>query len=254
MKIKVSINGETHEVEQSDIELPENVNFISPDNVPDGYFTEETVNTMIKDNVNKTEKRLFNDEEHKRKVLTSEGIVLDEEGNPKGLEPAEDIDKAVEQAVSQRDKKHNQEKEELRKKLRTRDEAVIENSIMSAVKGEYDETWTQSFDGEKPLVIEKFKSRIGVDDDGQPYVKNDNGSKMYKGDGVMRPQDYLLDEKFSALMKDKRQKGSNFQNGSKGNGNSATGNPRNWDLKKKNEFIDKNGREEYKKLLDENKN
>lgn len=218
MPITVNIDGTAHQVEPSDLDLPEDYALVTPDNVPEGYYTKEAMESKIQDRLSSAlqnkEQELLGNEKFQRKVLTQRGIVLDDDGNPKGLKPEVDVDEIRESTAKQVSEDYEEKLSDLQKELEARNEAVIESAIMEAASGNFREDWTKSFDNGKPLVVKQFKDRMGVDENGEPYVKDESGEKMYKGDGVMRPKDYLLDEKrFGELMKDKRQRSSDFGKG-----------------------------------------
>lgn len=250
------IDGKEVELKAEDLKPKEDgYAIITPDNVPDGYFTEDTVNTIVKENVNKTKTKLKDDlkedEDFQKSILNKHNIVLDEEGNPKGLKPTEDIDEVRKKVAEEVSSDYENKLEDYKQKLSKRDQAVVESAIMSVVSGNYEDYLTKSYDGEKPLAVQKFADRIGVDEEGNPYVKNEDGEKMYKGDGLVSVKEYLLSEKFEDFMKDKRQKGSDFEEG--GKGTPSGGDPSQWSIKKKNKYIDKHGRDGWKKLLNKNK-
>ena len=50
MKIKVTIAGETHEVEQSDLELGE-LQLVNPSDPPKGLFNQEGLDEIVKNRV-----------------------------------------------------------------------------------------------------------------------------------------------------------------------------------------------------------
>lgn len=256
-KIKARIEDKEYEFSPDQLELPEGFKLVSPGNVPDGFYTNETVQKMIGDRLKNTKENtrseLEADKDFHKRIFSSYNISLDDEGKPKGLKPIKDVDEIRKEVTGEISGQYEEKLKQYQEKLSKRDEAVVESAILSAVNGHYKDELVKSFDGEKPLVVDKFRSRVGVDEDGRPYVKNEKGEKMFKGDGDMTVTDYLLDEKrFGELMKDKRQKGSGFGEG--GTGDSApSGPPMEWTLKQKLAYIEKHGKDGYEKKLRESK-
>jgi hypothetical protein len=253
MHIKATIDDKEVELSPEQLQFGEGYGLITPDKVPSGYYNESTVQDMIKERLkntkDKTRQELESDEDFQKRVLSRYNISLGEDGKPKGLKPTKDVDEIRKELAGELSAEYEGKINEFKQKLSKRDEAVIESAILSTVNGNYQEYLTKSFDGEKPLAVQKFKDRFGVDESGNVFVKNEAGEKMYKGDGLMKPSDYLLDEaKFGDFMADKRQRGSNFGNGSTG-ASAPSGDPSKWDLKTKLSFIEKNGKSGYEKAL-----
>ena len=195
---------------------------ITPDNVPKGYFNEEAVNKIVKDNVNKTKERvksdLLEDEGFQKSVLSRYNIQLGEDGNPKGLKPTVDVDEVKQNITKELSSQYEERINNMQSELESRNKAVIQSSILSAVNGQYKEDWTKSFDGSEPLVVKQFQDKFTVDENGRAVVKDpENGGIKYKGDGnPMTPQDYLLDEgRFGELFADKRQRSTGTNAGGK---------------------------------------
>ena len=218
MKITVSVDGQTYEVDKSDISLPDDYDIVDKNDPPKGLFTQEALNAKIKDRLSKEPEKLKQDEDFVREVLAQKGIVLDDDGNPKGLEPTEDPDKIRKQVSQQVSEKYENKLEDLQSQIEQRNQAVVESAIMNAASGTWKDHWTKSYDGNKPLIVKNFEDRISVDEQGRDVVLDENGNKMFKGNGEpVRAKDYLTDpDKFGEEFKDKRQRSSGFQNGHEG--------------------------------------
>lgn len=252
---KVTIDGKEVEVKPEDITPgAEGFNIVTPDKVPSGLFTEEAVQKRIQDRVKNTaenaRKEAEQDEAFRKNILSQYGVQLGEDGKPKGLKPEVDIEEVKSNVTKEVSQKYEGQLNDYKEKLSKRDQAVIESSILSATSGLYREDWLKAYGDGKPLVVRQFADRFTVDDQGRAVLKDADGGLKYKGDGSpITPKDYLTDEtQFGDLMRDKRQRGSNFGGG--GDGSPApSGSPAKWTLKQKNEFIDKNGKDAYKELL-----
>lgn len=213
--IKATIDGKEVELSPDQIQLGEGFALITPDNVPKGYFNQDAVNKIVKENVNKTKdsvrNNLLEDADFQSEILSKHNIALDESGKPKGLKPTVDVDEVKQNVTKELSNKYQKELDQLKTQIESRNKAVIENSIMSTVKGKYKEDWVKPFGDDKPLVIKQFSDKFTVDENGNAVLKDtENGGVKYKGDGKpYTPQDYLLDESnFGDLFADNRQRGS----------------------------------------------
>lgn len=211
--IKANIDGKEIELKPDQLDLGEGYALITPDNIPEGYFNEDAVQSRIKDRLantaKNTEQRLLEDDSFKRKVLSQYNIQLDDSGRPLGLKPTVDVDEVKQNVIKEVSGEWEEKYNNLKNTLKNRNEAVIKNSIMSAVKGQWKEDWVKPFDGGDPLVVDKYKSKFTVDDKGRAVLKDEsNDGIKYKGDGTpMTAEDYLLNEKvFGELFTDKRQR------------------------------------------------
>lgn len=220
MKITVSVDGQSYEVDKSDISLPDDYDIVNKNDPPKGLFTQEALNAKIKDRLSKEPEKLKQDEGFVREVLAQKGIVLDDNGKPKGLEPTEDPEEIRKQVSQQVSEKYENKLEEYQEQIKQRNQAVKESAIMNAASGTWKDHWTKAYDGSKPLIVKNFADRIAVDDQGRDVVLDEDGNKMYKGNGEpVRAKDYLTDaDKFGEEFKDKRQRSSGFQNGASGEG------------------------------------
>lgn len=90
MKVKVNVDGETHELDASDVQV-EGGQLLAEGESPDGYVTREFMQDEIKRRGKglHSKDELAKDDEFFREVASQRGIELDEEGNPVG---SEDVD------------------------------------------------------------------------------------------------------------------------------------------------------------------
>lgn len=227
--IKVTIGEETHEVDLSAVELPENYDLINPDNASSkGYFTQAQLNAKAKEinksKVEKAKKDLMEDEEFLQEAANRKwGISFNEEGQPQGLKPEVDVDEVRRKAVENVKKDYDGKLEEVNTKASTYRDRLIEQSILSATKGAWKESYTKPQDDGrvKPIVVNQYKDLWDIDERGQVALRDQDGEGFVvnaKGQHIT-PDEYLTNkEKFGDYMNDTRQKGSNFQGGGGNNG------------------------------------
>lgn len=211
--IKAKIDDKEIELSPDQLVLPDGYGLITPDNVPSGYFNQDAVNKIVKENVNKTEgkvkERLEADSDYHKSILSKYNVQLGDDGKPVGLKPTVDVDEVKRNVTREISSQYEEKLNKLNSELESRNKAVINSSILSAVNGQFKEDWTKSYDGSDPLVVKQFSEKFTVDELGRAVLKDpENGGIKYKGDGkAMTPQDYLLDEsRFGDLFADKRQR------------------------------------------------
>lgn len=250
MTIKARIDDKEVELNPDQIEFGEGYALITPDKVPDGYYNEDAVQKRIQDRVRNTaenaKREAEDDADFQKRILSKFNISVGEDGKPKGLKPDVDVEEMKKNLTKEISSDYETKLNDYKERLTKRDHAVVESSILSAVSGVFRDDWVKPY-GDKPLVVKQFADKFTVDESGNAVVKSDDGGIRYKGDGSpMTAKDYLLSDEFKELRKDQRQRGSGF-----GEGGSAapTGNPTNWSLKQKNEYISKHGMEGYKQIL-----
>lgn len=227
--IQVQKDGETLEYDVSDVTLPENYDLVSPDNANSkGYFTQAQLNAKAKEinkeKVSKAKKDLKNDDDFLKSAASEKwGISFTEEGKPKGLKPEVDVDEVRKQAVESVKGEYESQLEETQSKASTYKERLIEQSILSATKGQWQESYTKPQDDGrvKPIVVNQYKNLWDIDDRGKVALKDQTGEGFAvgpKGQHIS-PDEYLANrDKFGDYMVDTRQKGSGFQQGGRENG------------------------------------
>jgi hypothetical protein len=259
-KIKVNINGETKEVDKSDLTLPDKWGIVTPDNVPDGYVTKEKFQSEIQERLsnakNNAKDELKSDEDFHKSILSQYNIALDDEGNPKGLEPTVDIDEVRSQERQRVADEYENKLEELESRIQKRNQSVVSNAIFSATSGQFEDYWLDTFgESDTPLVVEKFQGRFEVGEDGREYAVDKDGNKMFNNEGEpVRAKDFFQnEEKFGKYYKDKRQRGSNFNGPGNPTNGTPKGDPSKWSRDKKLKYIDQHGQDGYKQAIKKHK-
>lgn len=230
-KIKVTIDGKETEVSADALSFPEGYSLITPNRVPDGYYTKDALESKIQDRVARAKKNaesdLLDDESFQRKVLSKKGITLDKNGKPKGLEPDFDPEEWKQQKAKDLTEPLKNEIEEYKSKINTLKRSKIQADILTASNGFFKEEYTKSLTGDdNPYVVDKFSGLFDVDPEtGQTALKDKDGTFAVDGDGSrITPNKYFESnaDKFSGLLQDKRQGGSGYQGGGDGGTRSFT--------------------------------
>ncbi len=258
--MKVKIDDKTHEIEPSQLELDEGYALITPDNIPDGYYSKDAFNTGVKEAVNKTKEkereRLLSDDSFNKKVLSKYNVQLDSDGKPAGLEPTVDIEE-VKRNVA------NSIKSEYEEKLQSKDKkieqfinrglqsAIVDGANKIGIDGKYLEPLVEG--GSPYLVKEMSDNFIYSDEVGDYVLKEKDGTPKIEGDGYVTVDKYFEKntDRFKTMLKDNRQRGSNFNGQGNPSGSRPKGDPTKWDTKKKLEFISKEGQDGYKKAIND---
>ncbi len=219
---KVNINGETHEVSLDDIKLDEGYNIFGPDQVPDGYYTDEAVQQKIQDRLNramsKAENKFLDDDSFHKKVLNKYGVLLDDDGKPKGLKPEVDIDEIKTQTAKQISSEWEEKLNKTRSELDNIKKGKKSGDILRAANGLFQEQYVKSYTGnDDPFVVNQFGKMFGVDEQGRTALLDESGEGFaVDGNGNRITPDVYFDknkDKFSDLLKDNRQRGSGFGGG-----------------------------------------
>lgn len=207
------------EVEQDAITPPDGVKLVELDNPPKGLFNEDGMNAIVKERLKKEDKKLLNDKQHQRKVADKLGVTLDDNMEPEGLEPEVDVNEATEKAVKEVSEDYEKKLAQKDEQISTGKEALKERGILSIISGEYNEQVLKNYGGDKIIAVEQIKPFVGAKD-GNLYPQDEDGNKIFKGDGALELKEFLLnpDGKFSDMLKDKTQGGSDFESGGS-NGN-----------------------------------
>ena len=216
MKIKINYNGEQIEVDSDDVTLPEGVHFISPDNVPEGYFTKAGNEAAIKDRLKRSRQGLKDelrvDEVFQREILEKLNISLDENGNPIGLKPDFDTEEWKRTQIESKTKPFKDEIELLKAQNKTLLQSTVNGEILKVTNGLFKEEYTKSFTGsDDPFVVKQFGSLFGYDAekgqvallDGEDFALDGNGQRI-------TPDRYFESnsDKFQSLLADNRQRSS----------------------------------------------
>lgn len=227
---KVKIDDKEHEVALDAIQLDEGQLIINKDNPPSGYFTQKALDEKIQQRLAKEPEKvkaaLKEDKEFHKEVLSKFNISLDEEGNPKGLKPDFDPQDWIQKKSKEITKPLQDELDTFKTKYDRAKKARIEDAILANTKGLFkDEFTTPQDEGRvKPIVVNQFRDLFDETENGVIALKDADGHFAIDGTGQpITPDKYLANqEKFGDWMIDKRQRGTGFQNGGGGGGDSFT--------------------------------
>lgn len=256
--MKVTIDGTEHEITQDDLSLDDGYALITPDNVPDGYYTQDALESKIKTRLSKAEDnvkdRLKDDQSFHKSVLDKYGVSLGADGKPKGLKPEVDIDE-VKQNVAQ------QLREEYEAKIAEKDNklnAFINKGLKNAISegaqaiGIDDKFLNPLVEGGDPYLVkelsDKFKYNADIDD---YALLEDDGTFKVDGNGVVTTKKFFEKntDRFKDMLKDNRQRGSQFNGQGSANTSRPKGNPADWGRDTKLKYIAENGRDGYKEAI-----
>lgn len=257
-----TIEGKEVELKASDLKPKEGYAIITPDSVPDGYFTKEAVENKIKDRLSNAtknkEKELLEDEGFHKRVLSKYNATL-EDGEIKGVKKDVDVDsikKQVAESIKQEyEEKIGAYKQKLdkftNKGLRS---AIVDGANSINIDGQYLQPLVE---GGSPYLVRELEDQFAYNEEIDDYaMKDPNGDGfMVDGNGFVTTDKFFKknEERFKHMQKDTRQKGSNF--GLPGNGTATPqGDPFKWNQKKKLDYIKEHGQEGYKELLKSAKN
>jgi hypothetical protein len=226
---KVKIGDETHEVDVSAIQLDENQLIIDRENPPSGLFTQKALDEKVKDisrkKIEKAKQELADDEDFHKQVLSRFNISLDDRGKPTGLKPDFDPDEWKRSQAKELTRPLQQQVETLQTKYERAKRARIEDKILAATKGVYDERFTKPGDNGKvrPIVVNQFRDMFDEDDNGEIRLREGDGFAVDSNGDPITPDKYLTDaDKFGDWMIDRRQKSSGFQGGTPSGGRRFT--------------------------------
>lgn len=227
MKIKVTVNGETHEVEQSDLELGD-LKLVDPENPPKGLFNQTGVDEIVSNRVDGLKKpdELLKDEDFRKKVLSQFDITLDEDGKPKGLKGGKEDDEAKFKTWSEQHLKPvKSELEQASEKLSTFKSRQVEADLFKAAnKHKIDQKHLEPLiEGGQPYLIKELKDSFKYDDElGQTVAVDGEGNPRFNGNGKkMTADEWIAQESKGGVLKnlvqDNRNRSSGFQSGGEGN-------------------------------------
>lgn len=227
--MKVTIDGTVHEIQVSDLELDDNQLIVDKANPPSGLFTQEALDEKIKQRLAKEPEKirasLKEDQDFHKEILSRFNISLDEKGQPKGLKPDFDPEEWKREKVKELTQPYETKLSEKERKLNSFKKGLIRAEIMKSASGIFDEPYTKSILNDDPYVVKQFSDRFDVDDNGNVLLTDKDGGFFVANDGTnVNPSKFfeMNAKDFEGLLKDNRQKGSGFQNGSSGNGEAFT--------------------------------
>lgn len=231
---------------------------VTPNSVPDGYYSEFAYQAKIKDRVDRvrddTKKSLSNDPEFRKSILGEYGIQVDENGKPKGIKTDSDLEEVKKSVAEQMKKDYESKLTEKDSKLNSllekgKKSTIIEAAGRFGIDGKFLEPLVE---GGSPYLVREVQDSFDWNDEISDYaLKDKDGTFAVDGNGFVTADKFFEKnaERFKGMMKDQRQKGSGFGSGGSGSG-SPGGNPAKWDTGTKLEYIGKHGREGYAKALD----
>lgn len=210
--MKVTIDGQTHEVEESTIDFEGKV-LVDINNPPTGLFNQDGVNKIVQEAkrglVNPN--TLLENSEHQQKVLSHFGIALDKDGKPK-VAPVDDKEQ-FQAWDTQHAKPLRDQIESLDGKMKAFQSSIIQETVKSlTAKHLKDSANSNTF------LINGITASLGYDNESNKVVPLQNGKPMLHGNGtVMTADEWFTTETQSgslkAFAKDNRPSSSNFQSG-----------------------------------------
>lgn len=260
--MKVTIDGKQHEITKDQLSLDDGYALITPDSVPDGYYKQEAMESKIKERLSKAKENakseLLEDPQFNKQVLSKYNVQLDSDGKPVGLKPTVDVEE-VKRNVAESIKSEYEEKLQAKEQKINQfinkglNSAIVEGASRIGIDGKYLEPLVEG--GSPYLVKEMADNFIYSDEVGDYVLKDKDGTPKIEGDGYLTVDKYFEKntEKFKPMLKDNRQRGSNFN----GQGNAVNGrpkgSPKDWDTSTKLEYIKEHGRDGYKQLVKESR-
>lgn len=227
--MKVTIDGKVHEIQVSDLELDDNQVIVDKSNPPSGLFTQEALDEKIKQRLakepDKIKGSLKDDRDFHKEILSQYNVSLDENGQPKGLKPDFDPEEWKREKVKELTQPYESKLSEKEKKLNSFKKGLIRAEIMKSASSLFQEQYTKSILDDDPYVVKQFSDRFDVDDNGNVLLTDKDGGFFVANDGTnVNPSRFfeMNSDKFDGLLRDNRQKGSGFQNGSSGSGEAFT--------------------------------
>ena len=230
---------------------------VTPDSVPDGYYTESALQSKISERAKRAKedarKAFLDDKDFHRDVFSKYDVSLDDEGKPKGLKPDVDIEE-VKQSVAERMKKDYESKldskdQKLQSVLgKAKKSSIIEGAQKIGIDGKYLEPLVE---GGAPYLVREVEDSFDWNDEINDYaLKDKDGTFAVDGNGFITPGKFFEQntDRFKHMLKDQRQKGSGFGSGGAGS-SSPKGDPAKWDTSTKLDYIAKEGKDGYQKAL-----
>ncbi len=229
MKLKAKIGDEFVELSVDQLELPEGVSFVTPDNVPKGYFTQkafdEKIAEITRTKLDKARDELRGDKDFHKSILSEYNISLGDDGKPKGLKPDFDPDEWKRQNAEKLTEPFKAKLSQAETQLGQFKSGLKKAEILKHANGLFKPEYTQSFTGtDDPFVVQKFADLFDIDDKGQVALKDETGFAV-DGNGNRITPDRFFDshrDKFASMLADQRQRGPNTGDGGTGTGKRFT--------------------------------
>lgn len=255
----VNIDGKEHEVSVENLKpTKEGYAIITPDSVPDGYFTQEAFETKIKGRLSKAEEnakeKLLEDKSFHKNLFNQYGVQIGDDGKPVGLKPTVDVDD-IKRTVAESVKGEYEEKiGKLRSTLdnfksKGKTSAILDGANSIGIDGKY---MQPLYEGGSPYLVKELESLFDYNEEIGDYALLDkDGTFAVDGSGFITSKKFFEKNKdrYKDMLKDQRQRGSNYAGAGNGGVSTPKGDPSKWSLSTKTQFIAQNGGEAYKKAL-----
>lgn len=227
--MKVKIGDQVHEIEPSDLELGDNQVIVDKDNPPSGLFTQSALDEKIKQRLakepDKIKSSLKDDKDFHREIFSQYNVSLNEKGEPEGLKPDFDPEEWKQKKMKEITEPYESKLSEKEQKLNSFKKGLIRAEIMKSASSMFQEQYTKSLLDDDPYVVKQFSDKFDVDENGNVLMSDKDGGFFVANDGThVNPSKFfeMNADQFDGLLKDNRQKGSGFQQGSNGSGQSFT--------------------------------
>ena len=210
--MKVTIDGKTHEIDESAIDFEGKV-LVDPTNPPSGLFNQDGVNRIVQDAkrglVNPN--TLLENPDHQQKVLSHFGIALDKEGKPKL--PQIDDKEQFQAWDTQHAKPLREQIESLDGKMKAFQSSIVQEKVKTLTAQHLKDSANSN-----TFLINGITATLGYDTESNQVVPLKNGKPILHGNGqVMTADEWFTTETQSgslkSFVKDNRPGSSNFQSG-----------------------------------------
>lgn len=231
-------DGDTINVDEQNVKLPEGYDFVTPDRVPEGYVKQDVVDEKIKDRVSKAKKNerdnAKQDPEFKQMILEEYGVQLDENGKPKTGQDQDfqaKLEAERKKWEEQNLKPYQDQVEQYKQTNNKLRKGAVNAQLLRAANGKFQDPYVQApVEGAEPYVTKVFGDQFDVEPETGIVAKVDKegnfeyhpNGKQANGHGYITPDDFIQlhadKQGFKELLKDNRNGSSGFQGG-QGSGN-----------------------------------
>lgn len=192
----VTIDGEAHEVDPSQVEFGE-------DEAPDGFVTQDEVDGIVQKRLQRKERQVKSDlkdsDEFWNEMAQARGVELREDGKPKGSlkdDEVEELRRKASKVSSLQD-----ELETLREERQETRRTKLQNRVLQSVDGIQD--------GAQDDVLANVERNVTYDDEYGWVATDENGDIRYEAGEPVGPQEVAnsLREQKPYLFKDTSMQG-----------------------------------------------
>jgi len=262
--IKANIDGNEVELKPDQLQFGEGYALVTPDSIPDGLYNEAALERAkkeavgnVSDRITKAKKNaeeeLLNSDSFNKRVLKKHNIVLDADGNPKGLDTVDK--KAIQDEIrtniaQEYDSKIEQKDQTIQQLLNKSLEAdIVDGANQIGVDADY---LKPRIEGSKPYVVKEFSDHFKYNEDINAFAQVKDGDFVIDSEGLVTVNRFFNKNKesLSGILADQRQGGSDFGGG----GNPSASSPSDilsWKSKQKSEYIAKHGADKYRKAVEQ---